>query len=233
MIFEKVAKLLAEQFGLEVEEITEDMGMDDLGADSVDLVELSMNLEEEFDIEEMSEEDIASIHTVGDLVGYLRSSYANENRGGLGSNERLEFLGDSILGMVTADHLYHAHPDLPEGDLTRTRAALVCEESLVEVADRLELGKFLRLGRGEAAGGGRERPSIRADAVEAVLAAVYLDGGLAEARKIVQRFILARETEKAVTRDYKTALQELVQRESGQVLAYRLIGQSAVEMLNK
>ena len=82
------------------------------------------------------------------------SSYANENRGGLGSNERLEFLGDSILGMVTADHLYHAHPDLPEGDLTRTRAALVCEESLVEVADRLELGKFLRLGRGEAAGGG-------------------------------------------------------------------------------
>ena len=73
MIFEKVAKLLAEQFGLEVEEITEDMGMDDLGADSVDLVELSMNLEEEFDIEEMSEEDIASIHTVGDLVGYLRS----------------------------------------------------------------------------------------------------------------------------------------------------------------
>ena len=73
MIFEKVAKLLAEQFGLEVEEITEDMGMDDLGADSVDLVELSMNLEEEFDIEEMSEEDIASIHTVGDLLGYLRS----------------------------------------------------------------------------------------------------------------------------------------------------------------
>ena len=73
MIFEKVAKLLAEQFGLEVEEITEDMGMDDLGADSVDLVELSMNLEEEFDIEEMSEEDTASIHTVGDLVGYLRS----------------------------------------------------------------------------------------------------------------------------------------------------------------
>lgn len=154
------------------------------------------------------------------------SSYSNENHTPCGSNERLEFLGDAILGMVTADFLYREHPDLPEGDLTRTRAALVCEESLVEVADRLELGKFLRLGRGEAAGGGRERPSIRADAVEAVLAAVYLDGGLAEARKIVQRFILARETEKAVTRDYKTALQELVQRESGQVLAYRLIGQS-------
>ena len=154
------------------------------------------------------------------------SSYANENRGGLSSNERLEFLGDSILGMVTADHLYHAPPDLPEGDLTRTRAALVCEESLVEVADRLELGKFLRLGRGEAAGGGRERPSIRADAVEAVLAAVFLDGGLPEARKIVQRFILDREAEKAASRDFKTALQELVQRESGQVLAYRLIGQS-------
>ena len=121
------------------------------------------------------------------------SSVANENRDTLGSNERLEFLGDSILGMVTADYLYKKHPDLPEGDLTRTRAALVCEESLVEVADRLDLGSYLRLGRGEATGGGRTRPSIRADAVEAVLAAVYLDGGLDEARKIIQKFILDKE----------------------------------------
>lgn len=152
------------------------------------------------------------------------SSYANENRSRLGSNERLEFLGDSILGMVTADYLYKKHPDLPEGDLTRTRAALVCEESLVEVADLLELGAYLRLGRGEESGGGRKRPSIRADAVEAVLAAVYLDGGLVEARKIIQKFILDKESEKGASRDHKTTLQEIVQRSSGQVLAYHLTG---------
>ena len=148
------------------------------------------------------------------------SSCANESRGRLQSNERLEFLGDSILGMVVADHLYRNHPDLPEGELTRTRAALVCEDSLVEVAEAL------RLGEGEEAGGGRKRPSIQADAVEAVLAAVYLDGGIGSARKIVQQYILCREVEGLTSpRDYKTALQELVQRESGQVLKYRLTGE--------
>ena len=153
------------------------------------------------------------------------SSYANENRAkGVQSNERLEFLGDSVLGMVVADYLYRTHPDLPEGDLTRTRAALVCEESLVEVARDLGLGDYLRLGKGEEGCGGRHRPSIQADAVEAVLAAVYLDGGIGSARKIIQRFILDREEEKSASRDYKTALQELVQRESGQVLGYQLIG---------
>lgn len=155
------------------------------------------------------------------------SSYANENRGkGLQSNERLEFLGDSVLGMVTADYLFRTHPDLPEGDLTRTRAALVCEGSLVEVAQALELGQHLLLGKGEDAGGGRERPSIVADAVEALLAAVYLDGGIGSARKIITRFILDAEEEKSGSRDYKTALQELVQRESGQVLEYQLLSAS-------
>ena len=153
------------------------------------------------------------------------SSCANESRGKLQSNERLEFLGDSILGMVVADHLYRNHPDLPEGELTRTRSALVCEESLVEVAQALGLGEYLKLGKGEEAGGGRERPSIIADAVEAVLAAVYLDGGIGSARKLIQKFILDREAEKSASRDYKTALQELVQRESGQVLKYRLTGE--------
>ena len=153
------------------------------------------------------------------------SSYANENRAkGVQSNERLEFLGDSVLGMVVADYLYRTHPDLPEGDLTRTRAALVCEESLAEVAQVLELGAYLKLGKGEEAGGGRTRPSITADAVEAVLAAVYLDGGIGSARKLIQRFILDKEEEKSASRDYKTALQELVQRESGQVLGYQLAG---------
>lgn len=154
------------------------------------------------------------------------SSCANESRGKLQSNERLEFLGDSILGMIVADHLYRHHPDLPEGELTRTRAALVCEESLVEVAQELNLGAYLRLGKGEEAGGGRSRPSIRADAVEAVLAAVYLDGGIGSVRKIIQKYILSREVAGLTKpRDYKTALQELVQRESGQILGYRLTGE--------
>ena len=154
------------------------------------------------------------------------SSRANESRGTLSSNERLEFLGDSILGMVVADYLYRNHPDLPEGELTRARAALVCEESLVQAAHALDLGAYLHLGKGEEAGGGRSRPSIQADAVEAVLAAVYLDGGIGSARKIVQRLILSRELEGLTSsRDYKTALQELVQRENGQVLQYRLTGE--------
>ena len=156
------------------------------------------------------------------------SSYANEHRDkGMPSNERLEFLGDSILGLVVADHLYRNRPDLPEGDLTRIRAALVCEGSLVEVAKALDLGSYLKLGRGEESGGGRKRPSIQADAVEAMLAAVYLDGGIGQARKLIHNLILNQEREKIANgRDYKTALQELVQRESGQVLSYRLVGES-------
>lgn len=155
------------------------------------------------------------------------SSYANEHREkGIPSNERLEFLGDSILGLVVADHLYRTRPDLPEGDLTRIRAALVCENSLVEVAHRLGLGEYLKLGKGEQTGGGRERPSIQADAVEAILAAVYLDGGIGQVRKLIHDLILEREDEKAAAgRDYKTALQELVQRENGKVLSYRLVGE--------
>ncbi len=153
------------------------------------------------------------------------SSYANEHRAGAaGSNERLEFLGDSVLGMITADYLYRKHPGLPEGELTRIRAALVCEGSLHRVAEELELGQYLKLGKGEDSGGGRKRPSILADAVEAVLAAVYLDGGLGSVRKIVARLILDREAaEVDAGRDFKTALQEVVQRESGQTLAYRLL----------
>ena len=156
------------------------------------------------------------------------SSYANEHRSqGLGSNERLEFLGDSVLGFVTAEFLFCQHPDLPEGDLTRIRAALVCEGSLVQVAKSLDLGSYLKLGKGEAHGGGRARPSIQADAVEAMLAAVYLDGGIGQARKLIHDLVLTDEKEKtAAGRDFKTALQELVQRESGQVLAYRLTGES-------
>ena len=158
------------------------------------------------------------------------SSYANEHRGsGIQSNERLEFLGDSVLGMVTADYLYRKHPQMPEGDLTRIRAALVCEQSLHEVAQSLELGNYLKLGRGEESGGGRQRPSILADATESVFAAVYLDGGLEEARRIIHRVLLDREREEVVEerrRDFKTELQELVQRTPGRTITYHLVQES-------
>ena len=157
------------------------------------------------------------------------SSYANEHRSArLSSNERLEFLGDSVLGFVTAEFLFARHPDLPEGDLTRSRAAQVCEQSLYEVARKLDLGRFLKLGRGEEAGGGRERTSILADATEAVFAAVYLDGGIQAASDLIHRVLLQAEREEAVEerrRDYKTALQELVQRQADQVLTYRMVGE--------
>jgi len=157
------------------------------------------------------------------------SSYANEHRSAhLNSNERLEFLGDSVLGFVTAEYLFANHPDLPEGDLTRIRAALVCEQSLYEVAQKLGLGQHLKLGRGEEAGGGRERTSILADATEAVFAAVYLDGGIGEASALIHRVLLDAEREEVVEerrRDYKTALQELVQRQADQVLSYRMVGE--------
>lgn len=156
------------------------------------------------------------------------SSYANEHRAaGITSNERLEFLGDAVLGFVTAEHLYKKHPDLPEGDLTRIRAALVCEGSLHEVAQSLSLGDHLQLGRGEEQGGGRRRPSILADATESVFAAVYLDGGMESASQLIHRVLLDKEREEAVEerrRDYKTELQELVQRRSDQVLRYELTG---------
>lgn len=157
------------------------------------------------------------------------SSYANEHRAQeLGSNERLEFLGDSVLGFVSAEFLFTQHPDLPEGDLTRIRAALVCEQSLYEVARKLDLGRFLKLGRGEEAGGGRKRTSILADATEAVFAAVYLDGGIGAASALIHRVLLDAELEEAVEerrRDYKTLLQELVQRQPDQELTYQLTGE--------
>ena len=150
------------------------------------------------------------------------SSYANEHRSaGLRSNERLEFLGDSVLGFVTAEFLFRQHPDLPEGDLTRIRAALVCEQSLYEVAQKL--------GRGEESGGGRERTSILADATEAVFAAVYLDGGIEEATALIRRCLLGAKQEEILEerrRDYKTALQELIQRQADQVLTYHMIGEA-------
>lgn len=156
------------------------------------------------------------------------SSYANERwRDSLASNERLEFLGDSVLGMVTAEHLYKLFPDRSEGELTRIRADLVCETSLAKVARKLNLGDHLLLGHGEEQGGGRNRSSILADAVESVLAAAYLDGGFAAASDLIHRFILTDiPTKHLRNMDYKTKLQELVQQRKNQVIQYELTGES-------
>ena len=155
------------------------------------------------------------------------SSYANENRAsGIVCNERLEFLGDSVLGVTVADFLYRHFPDMPEGRMTRLRAELVCEKSLAAVAERLSLGEHLLLGNGEDQSGGRRRPSILCDVMEAVVAASYLDGGFAVASDIVTRLILPQLAEAEKTHDYKTELQELVQRKKSQQLSYELISET-------
>ena len=156
------------------------------------------------------------------------SSYANERwHDSLKSNERLEFLGDSILGMVVAEFLYRNYPDRPEGELTRMRADMVCETSLAKVADQIGLGQHLLLGHGEEQGGGRGRVSILADAVESVIAASFLDGGMEPARRFIERFILCNVPEQRLRNvDYKTALQELLQQKKNQIITYELTGQS-------
>ena len=156
------------------------------------------------------------------------SSYANERwHNSLKSNERLEFLGDSILGMVVAEYLYGNFPDRPEGELTRMRADMVCEKSLAAVAARINLGQHLMLGNGEEQSGGRSRDSILADAVESVIAASFLDGGMDAAKQFIQKFILTEvPVKKLHNADYKTALQELVQQKKNQTLSYVLVGES-------
>ena len=156
------------------------------------------------------------------------SSYANERwHNSLLSNERLEFLGDSILGMLVAEYLFRNFPNRPEGELTRMRADMVCEKTLAAVANSIHLGDHLLLGHGEEQGGGRSRDSILADAMESVIAACFLDGGMEAALQIIRRFILV---EVPVTRlhnaDYKTQLQELVQQKRNQALSYSLTGES-------
>lgn len=156
------------------------------------------------------------------------SSYANEVRGGFTSNERLEFLGDSVLSLIVSDYLYKQFKNLPEGELTKLRASLVCEKSLCSFSRELELGKFLNLGKGEDHNGGRERDSILADAFEAVLAAIYLDGGMPAASRHVMNFVLRelKNTDDEVFKDYKTALQEIIQRNPEESVNYILTGEN-------
>jgi len=151
------------------------------------------------------------------------SSYANETRDGT-SYERLEFLGDSILSIVVSEYIYKEFQNFPEGELSKLRASLVCEKSLCSFARELNLGEYLRLGKGEDKGGGRERDSILADAFEAVLAAMYLDGGFEVAKKHVMRFVTQelKHTDDEVFKDYKTALQEIIQRNPEEFVTYIL-----------
>ena len=168
-------------------------------------------------------------HNISLLQNALtHSSYANERwHNSLLSNERLEFLGDSVLGMLVAEYLYRSFPDRTEGELTRMRADMVCEKTLADVANAIGLGDHLLLGHGEDRLGGRTRDSILADAVESIIAASFLDGGLSAALGIVRRFILVKvPVKKLHNMDYKTLLQELVQQKKNQVLSYELTAET-------
>ena len=155
------------------------------------------------------------------------SSYANEGKGACASYERLEFLGDSLLGFITARHLFE-NDRSPEGELTKLRAAVVCEKALCSYSQALNVGEYMRLGRGEAQNGGAQRPSILADIYEAVLAAIYLDGGMEPAEKFVLRFVIpeAENQRRRHFKDHKTALQEIIQQNPGERLEYVLVGAS-------
>ena len=151
------------------------------------------------------------------------SSYANESRGNMAYNERLEFLGDAVLQVITSEKLFRENPDMPEGRMSKQRAALVCEDALAGYSAEIHLGDFLLLGKGEEATGGRQRPSILADAFEAVTGAIFLDGGMDNAKKFVRHFLDAAHLS---LKDYKTLLQEIIQKNPGERLSYVVTGES-------
>lgn len=152
------------------------------------------------------------------------SSFANEKRlNKLSNNERLEFLGDAVLELTTSEWLFDTYENLPEGDLTKQRASMVCEPTLALCAKELDLGKFIYLGKGEDATGGRERDSILSDALEAVIGAIYVDGGFASAKEFISKHILSDIEHKKLFYDSKTILQEIVQSDFKQHLSYELL----------
>lgn len=159
------------------------------------------------------------------------SSYANEHKNSKTiCNERLEFVGDSVLGFICAELLYEKYPDRPEGEMSKMRSALVCENALAEYAAKISLGSHLMLGHGEELAGGRERPSIISDAFEALIAAIYLDGGMESAKAFVLPFLKsALDSDKhthVLSRDYKTILQEIAQQNPGEIIHYEIAGES-------
>lgn len=177
--------------------------------------------------------------TLQDVIGYqfqnkellknalTHSSYANERKiGECIDNERLEFLGDAVLELAVSEYLYHEKPSRPEGEMTRTRASLVCEQTLDLCAKKFGLGEYILLGKGEEATGGRKRPSIVSDAMEALIGAIYLDGGFANAKEFVLRFILKDIDQIQLFCDSKTILQEIVQKDSKEKIKYCLVHES-------
>lgn len=165
-------------------------------------------------------------------IGFLEnalthSSYANEVKHGTKSNERLEFLGDAVLSIVVSDYIYRNCPKLPEGELSKLRASLVCEKSLCRFAKSLGLGGYLKLSRGERNLHGQERPSILADAFEAVIASIYLDGGMDNAAKFILSYVEPeiKNPRPRAFKDYKTTLQEIIQKNPEEHLEYVLVGE--------
>ena len=155
------------------------------------------------------------------------SSYTNEHKlKRLDCNERLEFLGDAVLELISSEYLFHQYPQMPEGELTKLRASLVCEPSLAVCASELSLGAQLLMGKGEECTGGRKRDSITSDALEALIGAIYLDGGFANAKEFIHRFVLNDIEHMQLFYDSKTILQEMVQGQDMGELAYRLIEES-------
>ncbi|MDK2798403.1 MAG: ribonuclease [Clostridiales bacterium] len=164
------------------------------------------------------------------LIAFTHSSYANENRhSNIVSNERLEFLGDAVLNIIISDYIYRHYPELPEGELTRIRASVVCEPSLAQCAQKLNIGKYLLLGKGEEMTGGRERISILSDAFEAILAAIFLDGDLEAARKWALEQLtptIKAAVQGTAFRDYKTLLQEYIQKSGEERIEYEIVKES-------
>ena len=156
-------------------------------------------------------------------LALTHSSYANESRTHTEYNERLEFLGDAVLQLITSEKLYKEHPDMPEGRMSKQRAALVCEDALANYSKQISLGAFLFLGKGEENTGGRERPSILADAFEALIGAIFLDGGIENAKKFVLRFLDDKDLH---LQDYKTLLQEIIQKNPGERLSYIVVDET-------
>jgi len=168
------------------------------------------------------------------VLALTHTSFANEAHSGhLGSNERLEFLGDAVLELVSSDFFYREKPKLSEGELTKLRASFVCEPALAYCAEQIPLPPYLLLGRGEEMTGGRLRPSIVSDAMEAVIGAIYLDGGLTPARAYIDRFILNDIEGKRYFYDAKTILQEEIQKDKDAVLSYELRGEEGPERLKR